>query len=57
MKKTISFTKQVIVDKFVNKEGKEVNVKREFLRFIASSFDKLFSNLKIYQFVLREEIL
>ena len=24
-----SFTKQVIVDKFVNKEGKEVNVKRE----------------------------
>ena len=24
----ISFTKQVIVDKFVNKEGKEVNVKR-----------------------------
>ena len=25
----ISFTKQVIVDKFVNKEGKEVNVKRE----------------------------
>ena len=30
-----SFTKQVIVDKFVNKEGKEVNVKRE-LRFIDS---------------------
>ena len=29
----ISFTKQVIVDKFVNKLGKEVNVKRE-LRFI-----------------------
>ena len=25
----ISFTKQVFVDKFVNKEGKEVNVKRE----------------------------
>ena len=25
----ISFSKQVIVDKFVNKEGKEVNVKRE----------------------------
>ena len=25
----IYFTKQVIVDKFVNKEGKEVNVKRE----------------------------
>ena len=27
-KNYISFTKQVIVDKFVNKEGKEVNVKR-----------------------------
>ena len=25
----ISFTKQVIVDKSVNKNGKEVNVKRE----------------------------
>ena len=31
----ISFTKQVIVDKFVNKKGKEVNVKRE-LKFIDS---------------------
>ena len=29
----VSFTTQVIVDKFVNKEEKEVNVKRE-LRFI-----------------------
>ena len=29
----ISFTKQVIVDKFFNKKGNEVNVKRE-LRFI-----------------------
>ena len=29
----ISFTKQIIVDKFVHKEGKEVNIKRE-LRFI-----------------------
>ena len=27
--KYISFTKQVIVDKFVNNKGKEVNVKRE----------------------------
>ena len=36
----ISFTQQVIVDKFGNKEGKEINVKREFrlidsLRFMA----------------------
>ena len=52
----ISFTKQVIFDKFVNKEGKAVNVKRELrfidsLRFMASSLDKLSSNLKIDQFL------
>ena len=52
----IAFTKPVIVDKFVNKEGKEVNVKRELrfidsLRFMASSLDKLSNILKIDQFV------
>ena len=52
----ISFTKQVIVDKYVNKEGKGVHVKRELrfidtLRFMASSLDKLSSNLKINQIV------
>ena len=55
----ISYAKQVIVDKFVNKEGKEINVKRELrlidsLRFMAASLDKHSSNLKIHQF---EEIL
>ena len=52
----ISLTKQVIVDKFVNKEGKEVNVQRELrfidsLRFMAANLDKLSSILKINQFV------
>ena len=52
MKETIiSFTKQVIVDTFVNKEGKKINAKRELrfidsLRFMALSLDKISSNLK-----------
>ena len=55
-KNYISFTKQVIDDKFVNKEGMKVNVKRELrfvdsLRFMAPSLDKLSSDLKIDQFV------
>ena len=52
----ISFTKQVIVEKFVNEQRKEVNVKRELrfidsLIFMASSLDELSSNLKINQFL------
>ena len=52
----ISFTKQVNVDKFVNKEGKKVHVKRDLtfidsVRFMASSLGKLSSNLRIDQFV------
>ena len=53
MKKTTFFSqKQVIVDKFINEEGKEVNIKRELrlidsLRFMASGLDKISSNLKI----------
>ena len=52
----ISFTKQVIVDKFVNMRGKDVNVKRELrfidsLRFMAACLEEVSIHLKIYQFV------
>ena len=52
----ISFTKLVIVDKFANKEGNKLNVKRELrfidsLRFMTESLDKLSTNVKIDQFV------
>ena len=45
-----------MVDKFVNKEGRKLNVKRELriidsMRFMASSLDKLYNNLKTDQFL------
>jgi len=48
--KYISFSKEIIVDRFVNKEGYEVQVKRELrfidsFKFMASSLDALTKNL------------
>ena len=49
--KYISFTKQIVVDTFTNKEGKKIDVKRHIrfidsFRFMATSFDSLVSNLQ-----------
>ena len=48
--KYISFTKQILVDKFINKEGKEKEVKRDIrfidsFKFMAASLDSLVKNL------------
>jgi hypothetical protein len=48
--KYISFTKEVVVDTFKNKDGKEKKVKRELrfldsFKFMASSLDKLIKGL------------
>src|SRR5688572_25285125 len=49
--KYISFSREVVVDKFINKEGKEITVKRELrfldsFRFMPSSLDALSKNLR-----------
>ncbi len=48
--KYISFTKDVIVGKFTNKEGKDIDIKRQLrfidsFRFMASSLENLVNNL------------
>ncbi|EDO34977.1 predicted protein, partial [Nematostella vectensis] len=48
--KYISFTKQVVVDRFTNKEGKQVDVKRDIrfidsFKFMSASLDSLVKNL------------
>jgi hypothetical protein len=49
--KYISFSKEVIVDTFINKDGKKIDVKRELrfidsFRFMSSSWDALSKNLE-----------
>ena len=48
--KYISFTKQIVVDEFTNKEGKRVEVKRDIrfidsFKFMSTSLEKLVANL------------
>ena len=52
-KKYISFTKKIIVDTFTNKEGEEIEVKRDFrfidsFKFLSTGLDKLVENLTDY---------
>jgi len=54
--KYISFSREVIVDKYTNKQGKQVIVKRELrfidsFRFMPSSLDALTKNLSKDQFI------
>ncbi|XP_020912011.1 uncharacterized protein LOC110249773 [Exaiptasia diaphana] len=53
--KYISFTKQIVVDTFTNKEGKQVDVKRDIrfidsFKFMSTSLDSLVSNLSTESF-------
>ena len=54
--KYISFSKDYVIDTFINKDGKEKEVKHELrfidsFKFMASSLDKLTSNLAKDQFI------
>ena len=51
--KYISFTKKIIVDTFTNKEGEEIEVKRDLrfidsFKFLSTGLDKLVANLMDY---------
>ena len=51
--KYISFTKKIIVDTFTNKEGEEIEVKRDLrfidsFKFLLTGLDKLVANLTDY---------
>ena len=54
--KYISFSKEIVVDTYINKDKKEKEVKHEIrfldsLKFMSSSLDKLTSNLQKDQFI------